>query len=109
MCKAGVLDAFWHRRYSLANFFAGQRRVAGAHFITADLQKQVDILTQELKEAHERQTATAEVLQIINSSPDDLAPVFEAILEKAHSLCGVSHGSLQLHDGDKFRVSRRTG
>jgi GAF domain-containing protein len=62
-------------------------------------------LLNELRESLQQQTATADVLKVISSSPDDLQPVFEAIGERAEKLCGAEISAVSVVDGEVIRLA----
>src|SRR6516165_7851043 len=95
--QAGLLP---DPQIELLKTFADQAAIAieNVRLFAAEQQR-----TQELSESLEQQTATADVLRVISTSPGDLKPVFQAMLENAIRICEATFGNLLLYEGDAFR------
>ena len=95
-----------NRQIELLKTFADQAVIAIENVRLFDAEQQ---RTRELSESLEQQTATSEVLKVISSSPADLAPIFEAMLENATRICAAKFGELWLREGDAFRLGALLG
>ena len=96
-----VVRPFTDKQIELVTTFADQAVIA---IENARLFDEVQARTKELTESLEQQTATSEVLQVISSSPGELEPVFNIMLENAVRICEANFGNLFLRDGDTFRA-----
>ena len=79
-------------------------RTAPSRLTSADWQEQINRLTSEGDEALEQLSGATEVLKVISSSPGDLEPVFDTILERATELCEATHGHVWRFDGEKLHA-----
>ena len=92
---------FSDRQIQLLNTFADQALIAIENVRLFETEQQ---RTRELSDSLEQQTATSEVLKIISSSPGDLQPVFQAMLENATRLCEAKFGTMYLYEADEYRA-----
>ena len=94
---------FSDKQIALLQTFADQAVIAIGN---VRLFEEVQAKTRDLTKSLQQQTATAEVLEVISSSPGDLAPVFEKMLENATRVCGAKFGTMNLVEDDAITAGR---
>jgi GAF domain-containing protein len=98
--------AFTDKQIELVETFADQAVIA---IENVRLFEEVRARTEELSESLQQQTATADVLKVISSSPGELGPVFEALLTNATRLCEAQLGMLYRYDNGLFHPAALVG
>src|SRR5439155_22368744 len=97
---------FTEKQIDLVKNFANQAVIA---IENTRLLNELRQRTDDLSESLEQQTATSEVLHVISSSPGELEPVFQAMLENATRLCEADLGTMALYENGAFRHVARHG
>jgi GAF domain-containing protein len=104
---------FSDEQIALVENFAAQAVIAieNARLLNELRQRTRDLTerTADLTEALDQQTATSEVLQVISSSPGDLEPVFQAMLENATRICEAKFGVVFSFNGNEFHFEAQVG
>ncbi len=98
--------AFSDRQIALLRTFADQAVIAVEN---VRLFQELEVRNRELSQALEQQTATADILRVISSSPTDLQPVFEAIARSASALCEADLSGLYRFDGELIHIAALYG
>src|SRR5476651_2243289 len=99
LIRRNYVRPFTDKQIALVNTFANQAVIAIEN----------TRLLNELRESLRQQTATSDVLKVISSSPGEVEPVFQAMLENAVQICDAKFGNLYLRDGDAFRIGATYG
>src|SRR5262249_24713275 len=92
--RRAEVNPFTDKQIALLKTFADQAAIAIENLR----------LLNELRDSLQQQTATSEVLSVISSSPGELEPAFQPMLEKAVHICEARLGALSLYDENKFRA-----